>query len=692
GQRQRLALACALVTPPRVLVLDDALSAVDPALEAEILSRIPQHAPRTAVVAITRRPSAASVADRVIELPAPGPGAPKRPRATGSLATDGPYNLLLAGIVSQLPADRDEPVTSDADAEVDEVPRVRNILRPLKRHVRLAAALLLGFTFVGLVPTWMTQVALDAVTAEDSGQGAIAGVVTLVAALVVAVLTFAFRIEAKKVEEGVGYTLRRRAFSRLMRLGVDFYDRELPGRVAARVVYDLDQIAVFLETGVYDLLTSIAILVLSFAVITAWEPSVAVSVAGVLPILAVLTVVQLRPAERAYRDQRAALGAVVERLQEDFAGRHVIEAAGAEETSRNAFVRLAFVLRQARKRTNTIANSYIELMQWIAALAGAALVNTAADHVFDGTLSVGGLVALQLFLVAALAPIPLLSTVLQRYLAARASFRTLSEPFTAPILPVEHDGTRPCEDARGDVVLEGVTFAYPGTERRVLHGVDLTVAAGSTVAVVGPTGAGKSSVAKLVARVYDPDGGRVTVGGTDVREWDLVSYRRRIGIVPQDGFCFRGTVAENIAYGRPDAMRSDIEAAAEAVGALDAVLGLVGGLDARVEEEGRNLTAAQVQLIALARAWLTDPDLLVLDEATSSLDPATEQHVLAATRAMDCTTIMVTHRLPVAQSADVVVVVADGAIVESGSPAALKRRRSSAYAALWARGPEVEAR
>jgi ATP-binding cassette subfamily B protein len=691
GQRQRLALACALVVPPRVLVLDDALSAVDPALEMAILSRIPHHAPSTAVVAITRRASAATVADQVVELPEPSAGAPKRPRATGTLATDGPYDLLLAGIVAQLPADRDVPDATNPEAIADAAPTVRRLLHPFRRTALVAGLLLIGFTMVGLIPTWMTQVALDAIEKKSVRQGLIAGAVTIVAAGGVAVLTYFFKIEAKKVEEGVGYVLRRRAFGRLMRLGVDFYDRELPGRVAARVVHDLDRIAIFLETGVYDLASSIALLVMSFTVIALWEPSVALSVAGVIPVLAVLTALQLRPADRAYRDARTALGDVVARLQEDFAGRHVIEAAGAEEESRTAFVRLAYQLRQARKRSNTIANGYIEAMQCVAALAGAALINNAAHKVFAGALSVGGLVALQLLLTAALAPIPTISDVLQRYLAARASFRTLSEPFAAPVRPVALATTRPCTDATGDIVLQGVSFAYPDTVREVLHDVDLTIPAGATVAVVGPTGAGKSSIAKLIGRVYDPDRGAVRVGGTDVREWELASYRRRIGIVPQDGFCFRGTVAENIAYGRPDADRVDIEAAAAAVGALDAVLGLVGGLDARVEEEGRNLTAAQVQLIALARAWLTRPDLLILDEATSSLDPETEQLVLAATRAMDCTTIMVTHRLPVAQSADTVIVVADGAVAETGAPAALKRA-GGAYAALWAAGPEVEAR
>ena len=330
-------------------------------------------------------------------------------------------------------------------------------------------------------------------------------------------------------------------------------------------------------------------------------------------------------------------------------------------------------------------------MQFVAAIAGAILLGTAADRVFDGQLSVGGLVALQLFLTAALAPIPQLSDVLQRYLAARASFRTLGEPFKAEIRPAVDPDTRGCKSAGGDVVLQAVSFAYPNTTRAVLHDIDLTIPKGSCVAVVGPTGAGKSSVAKLVARVYDVDSGAVRIGRTNIRDWDIASYRNRIGIVPQDGFCFRGTVAENIAYGRPGATRDEIEAAARAVGALDAVLGLVGGLDARVEEEGRNLTAAQVQLIALARAWLTNPDILILDEATSSLDPVSEQLVLKATRAMKRTTIMITHRLPVAESADLVVVIADGRVAEQGKPAQLKRRKG-AYAALWKAGPEVDAR
>jgi ATP-binding cassette subfamily B protein len=215
----------------------------------------------------------------------------------------------------------------------------------------------------------------------------------------------------------------------------------------------------------------------------------------------------------------------------------------------------------------------------------------------------------------------------------------------------------------------------------VLHDVSFSVAAGSVVAVVGYTGAGKSSVAKLLGRIYDPTSGSVRVDGLDLRTLDLTSYRRRLGIVPQDAFLFRGTVESNIAYGRPGASRESVVAAAEAVGAGE-VLSAVG-YGTVVEEEGRNLTAAQRQLIALARMWLVEPDVLVLDEATASLDAATEAVVLDAVCGLGRTTLLITHRLAVAERSDEVVVVDAGRVVERGTHAGLLATTGSAYSSLW---------
>ena len=394
-------------------------------------------------------------------------------------------------------------------------------------------------------------------------------------------------------------------------------------------------------------------------------------------------------AARAYARQRAALGSVVERLQEDLSGRYVIDAFGGRERADKAFESRVRDFRSARRWAAFLSVSYIEIMFMFGNLAAAALISKAGRLTIAGEISIGSMVALQLYLGSLLGPIPLLSEAIQRLMAARASFRTLSTPFAELVLPVEREGVKPCPHLAGDLVLENVDFAYPGTTRAVLRGVSLEIPPGTSIALVGPTGAGKSSIAKLVARIYDPDQGTVRADGTDLRDIDLVSYRRRLGIVPQDAFCFRGTVADNISYGRPDATAEQLGAAVDAVGGRDVLASLPAGLRTTVEEEGRNLTAAQRQVIALARAVVTEPDVVILDEATSSLDTAHEESVLEAIRQLGRTAIFITHRLPVARRADRVIVVDDGQIVEQGTHDELMRT-PGAYAALWAVGPEID--
>ncbi|HEY1278779.1 MAG TPA: ATP-binding cassette domain-containing protein, partial [Acidimicrobiales bacterium] len=238
---------------------------------------------------------------------------------------------------------------------------------------------------------------------------------------------------------------------------------------------------------------------------------------------------------------------------------------------------------------------------------------------------------------------------------------------------------------RGEIRLDGVHFRYPGTVGdEALGGVDVTIAPGETVALVGETGAGKSTLVKLIARFYDPTGGTVRVDGTDLRQFDLGAFRRQLGVVPQEAFLFTGTVRDNIAYGRPDATDAEIEAAARAVGAHEFVAGLPGGYDAPVSERGRSLSAGQRQLVALARAQLVDPAILLLDEATSQLDLASEARVQRAMGvvATGRTTVLVAHRLPTARTADRILVVSGGRIVEEGSHDELLARGGE-YAALW---------
>ena len=306
-----------------------------------------------------------------------------------------------------------------------------------------------------------------------------------------------------------------------------------------------------------------------------------------------------------------------------------------------------------------------------------------------GALSIGTALTVRVLSDAATNPLAAgIAPEINQLLELGVSWDRLHQPFRAPLLPVEDPAAAPCPSLVGEVVFDSVSFAYPHTGRTILHDVSFTVRAGTVTALVGYTGAGKSSISKLLMRVYDPDSGVVTVDGFDLRRLDLADYRSRLGVVPQDAFVFRGTVASNIAYGRPGATSAEIEEAARAVGA-DAVLArLPGGYAHPVEEAGNNLTAAERQLVALARAWIATPQILVLDEATSSLDADLERAVLDAVKRLGCTTIAVTHRPSVVAVADDVVVLDSGRVAQTGTPKSM-RKAGTAYDRLWNTVPEA---
>jgi ATP-binding cassette subfamily B protein len=710
GQRQRLALARALVAPARVLVLDDALAAVNPSLEVDIVRAVRTHAPEMAVLAITRREGLERLADRVVRLPDPPEGAEALARAAAGAAASpvatgggmmgaamavagGMIDAKLLAAIATIPEDRDEPHIDEAAAtDSEHAPSVLHMLGPVRRVAILAGLLLIAFSILNLVPLGLVKIATDDFRKGRHSSADLVALSLVPLAMASGLCSYLFRRLSGRVNEGVLYVFRRRVFQRLSRLGIDYYDRELPGRVAARVVYDLDRISDFLDSqanGIYQILSSVTLFFLAAVVMVVWNLETATRVAPYIPLLLLATAGSVALSARAYERQRRALGAVVERLQEDLSGRYVIDAYGARERAEGAFETRVRDFRSARRWAAFISVTYIEVMFMIGNLAAAALISKAGRLTIAGEISIGSMVALQLYLSSLLGPIPLLSEAIQRLMAARASFRTLSTPFAATVLPVERDDVPECPPLRGNLVLDHVDFTYPGTARAVLRDVTLEIAAGTSLAIVGPTGAGKSSIAKLVSRTYDPDRGAVRAGDVDLRDVELVSYRRHLGIVPQDAFCFRGTVAENIRYGRPDATAAQLAAAVTAVGGDDVLASLPSGLSTAVEEEGRNLTAAQRQVIALARAVVTEPDIVILDEATSSLDTEHEEAVLDAVRRLERTAIFITHRLQVAQRADRVIVVDDGRIVEQGSHDELINQ-DGPYAALWKVGPEVD--
>jgi ATP-binding cassette, subfamily B, bacterial len=314
-----------------------------------------------------------------------------------------------------------------------------------------------------------------------------------------------------------------------------------------------------------------------------------------------------------------------------------------------------------------------------AVVLGAGSALAAHDVVTAGTV-----VAFVLYLNMFFSPIQQLSQVLDTWQQATVSFERIDELMDTPSSTPPASEPRDPGRLRGELRLDGVHFRYPTAVGEALSGVDLAIAAGETVALVGETGAGKSTIVKLVARFYDPSEGTVSVDGVDLRQLDLGAFRRQLGVVPQEAFLFTGTVRDNIAYGRPDATDAEVEAAARAVGAHDFVARLPDGYLTAVSERGRSLSAGQRQLIALARAQLVDPAILLLDEATSNLDLATEAVVQEAMGVVAAgrTTLLVAHRLPTARTADRIVLVDDGRIAAVGPHDELLVT-SPAYAELW---------
>jgi ATP-binding cassette, subfamily B, bacterial len=691
GQRQRMGLARALVCPPRVLVLDEALSAVNPSLELDILQRIRTYAPGMSLLCLTRREVLAAAADHVVRLPPAPPGAndeaPSPAVTAGSLA---PAELALFDIIAKMPPDTDRPALSEAMSNnSDEPPSVAAFVRPFKWLMLMSSVALLAYIVFTLLPNGLLQSALDDAkkhhSFDVSDKVALAVFVMGIGAQL---LYWWLRLVRVKVQQAVLYLLRRRVLHRLTRLGVDFYDRELPGQVASRVVFDLDRIADFLDEGPYRIVSSVALLVLAVFAMMFFNVSVALIGAIFVPITIALSVGFLPFADKAYGRARDALGSTVSRLQEDFAGRHAVHAFQTETFAQREFWTLARRLRTAQRTSTILQNSYEAAIRFVIEAAGAFVLWRSGNLAVAGVVSLGGLVVLRQYIDQALVPIPEATLQFRYYLMARASIETLRQPFHAGIHPPERDDAIECPMLAGDIALQDVDFVYPGTDRRVLNDISLELAPGQVLALVGPTGAGKSSIAKLIGRIYDPDSGRVLIDGTDVRDFDLWSYRRRLGVVPQDAFCFSGTVASNIRYGRPNATDEEVKAAARAVGAADALSVDFGGLDVAVEEEGRNLTTAQRQLVALSRAWITKPDILVLDEATSSLDDALEAEIVRAVSKLGVTTVVVTHRLSIAHRADVIAVVDKGTIVERGTHMELLAA-GGVYAGLWAAGGEL---
>jgi ATP-binding cassette subfamily B protein len=804
GQRQRVALARALITDPSILILDDATSAIDARVEAQIHATLRKVMAGRTTLLIAHRRSTLELADQIAvleegrlvdqgtheELTArcaeyrlllAGPGddaegtdagelsyyrneadgaaaacrtAPARGEITPSLwpdrteaasgtsesasrhlATTAAAGIgrghisgggggggrggggasqrgaalsggamgggwmagvpaspeLLARVAELPPANEDPKVDQDFARAPDPRFTLRKLLKPF------AIALLIGLVLDALDAVASTVMPLLVRNGIDNGverhllsfQARFDTILTVSVIGLAIVLgdwavNWAQTIVVGRNGERLLYTLRVKIFSHLQRLGLDFYERELTGRIMTRMTTDVDALSSFFQTGLITMVNSVLTFVVVLILMLIINIRLGLTLLIFLPLLIAATIIFRRKSSRAYTDAREKVAVVNADLQENVAGLRVAQAYRREQVNSNRFAGLSGAYRKSRLRAQRMIAVYFPFVQALSTIAGAVVLLAAASQVHDNILTAGSLIAYLLWVDQLFSPIQQMSQVFDGYQQANVGLQRikglLETPTSTP--PAEH----PVRPGRltGSIELRDVHFGYQRQRVEAIRGVDLSIRPGETVALVGQTGAGKSTLVKLVARFYDVTSGQVLIDGTDVREYDLPAYRQQLGVVPQEAYLFAGTVRDAIAYGRPDATDAEVEAAARGVGAIDMISRLPGGFGHEVAERGRNLAAGQRQLIALARAYLVDPAILLLDEATAALDLAAEAEVNRATEELAArrTTILVAHRLTTASKADRIIVMSNGQVAETGTHDELLSR-DGAYAAMW---------
>ncbi|MBA3436842.1 MAG: ABC transporter ATP-binding protein, partial [Thermoleophilaceae bacterium] len=491
----------------------------------------------------------------------------------------------------------------------------------------MLAALLVA-TAAALAPPYLAGRAIDD-GIQDGDTGALT--VVLIAFLVAAGLNWAATYGQTYLVNWVGQRaladLRTRVFSHLQSLSIGFYSRNRTGVLISRLTNDVQALDQLVSDGVVTLFSASLTLIGTAAVLLFLDPELALVTFAVFPVLAVGSLLFRIASSDAYRLTREKIAAVTAYLQETLSGMRIVRAFGQEPRHVSRFGELNDEHREVNMRTVKLNAAYFPGVEMLSAVATAVILLYGGSQVSAGAIEIGVLVSFVLYVQTFFDPIQQLS---QLYTTYQAGMAALDKIFG--LLDEEPD-LRDAADAielprvRGEVRFEHVSFSYTGAGAPALRDVSLTVPPGQTVALVGATGAGKSTLAKLVARFYDPDSGRVLIDGHDLRQVTEHSLRSQLGVVPQEGFLFSGTVAENIAFGRPGAGSDEIEAAARAVGAHDFIERTPEGYETQVGERGGHLSAGQRQLVAFARAAAADPRLLILDEATSNVDVHTEARI-----------------------------------------------------------------
>lgn len=565
---------------------------------------------------------------------------------------------------------------------------------PLVRLFSFAGPYRYRLAALGLVTTVITALTIsEALLVRYAIDGGLTAgnlnVVYLAAGLYIAVavsvwgLSYVETIGMGWIGQHMILDLRKYLFDHLQALSLQYYSEQKAGWIISRLTNDIENFNTLLNDGVQNLVRNGLTLLGVVAVLFYLDWRLALATMAVLPVMIVATVIYRHESMKAFRRAREAVAELAAYLQEHVSGMRVVQAFTREKQSTINFDERNMTYRKANQRSTTLSAIYFPGVEFLGAIGLSVVLLYGGYLVIEGTTTIGTLVAFVGLISMAFQPIQALS---QLYSDLQSTIASLEKVFSILDTTTDRADTKEAkslDSITGDIAFDGVDFGYTGGDD-ILAGVDFRIEAGETLAIVGETGAGKSTIVKLLSRFYDPTGGRITVDGEDLRNVRGSSLRSHMGVVLQDTFLFTGTIEENILYGRPDATHAEVVRAAEAVGADGFIERLPDGYATRVGERGGGLSVGERQLVSFARALIADPAILVLDEATSSVDLATEAKIeVALERLLEGrTSIVIAHRLSTVRRADRILYLADGKVLEQGSHDELMSR-PSAYRRLY---------